>query len=93
MSSQLDELQISLLNDICENASYLQDSDDEIKQRLFDILLDVEFEQLEDENKPKVFNGQSFLNMIDKKRIFHLEHYFSLPKFGCGQSRRSRSTF
>lgn len=58
MSSQLDEVQISLLNDICENASYLQDSDDEIKQRLFDILLDVEFEQLEDENKPKVFNGQ-----------------------------------
>ena len=57
MSSQLDELQISLLNDICENASYLQDSDDEIKQRLFDIIIDVEFEELEDENKPKLFNG------------------------------------
>ena len=63
----LEESEIELLNDIAENGSYLEDSNDELREQVSSIIRDAELsqiDQLEPDLLKKLLNGKpSFLTL------------------------------
>ena len=59
----LESSEIDLLNDISENGNYLEDSSDEVRDQVSNIIRDAEIsevEQLEPDLLKKLLNGNSY---------------------------------
>ena len=69
----LEESEIELLNDIAENGSYLEDSNDELREQVSSIIRDAELsqiDQLEPDLLKKLLNGKpSFLTLCNSDSI------------------------
>ena len=57
----LNEDEINLLNNISENETYLEDSGDDVKDQLFEVIEHAAYEQLNPEEQAKLYNGNSLI--------------------------------